>query len=129
MTETQTLKESILETLLIIKACLTSFWFWLPTIFAGYMFLQLWMFFYIHPLTLAILPIILAIYSILEEEKRVKSQYDLDNIKKISASDPIGSHPRNLKGSDWNAEKIVEEYKRLLRDKKKKAEQTKANHS
>jgi len=126
LTATQTLKESILETLLIIKACLTSFWFWLPTIFAGYMFLQLWMFFYIHPLTLAILPIILSIYLTIEEEKRVKAQYGLDNIKQISASDPIGSHPRNLKASTWNAEKVVEEYKRLLRDKKKKAEQTKS---
>ena len=123
MSETQTLKESILETLLIIKACLTSFWFWLPSLFAGYMFLQLWMVFYIHPLTLAILPIILSIYLILEDERRVKAQYGLNDVKKISASDPLGSRPRDLKGFAWNIERAVEEYKRLVSYKKRKAEQ------
>lgn len=122
MTEAQTFKESLLEALLIVKACLTSFWFWLPTIFAGYMFLQLWMMFYIHPLTLAILPIILSIYLALEEDRRIRAQYDLDHAKQFSASDPLGARPHDLGGFRWNVEKAVDEYRRLLKNKRKKVE-------
>ena len=120
MTEKQTLKESLLETLLITKACLTSFWFWLPALFAGYMFLQLWMMFYIHPFTLAVLPIALTIYLAIEEDRRTRAQYGLDSVRQVSASDPLGARPRDLGGFRWNVEKTVGEYKQLL--KRKKAE-------
>lgn len=72
------------------------------------------MVFYINPLSLVILPAILMIYMLLEENKRFKAQYGLDVARKMSASDPMGSRPHDISGSNWNVEKLVEEHKRLL---------------
>jgi hypothetical protein len=67
--------ESLMEILFITKVCLTTFWFWLPILYAIYLFFQIWMFFFLHPLTIFILPTILLVYSILQEEKRFKARY------------------------------------------------------
>jgi len=48
-------KDSLVEAILLVKTCLTTFWFWVPVIFAAYMWAQLGIMFYIHPLALVIL--------------------------------------------------------------------------
>ena len=75
------IKEEIREVLLLIKVCFTTFWFWLPALFAIYLYLQIWMIFFIHPLTIFIFPIILAVYLIYEREKRIKLMYKLDIVE------------------------------------------------
>lgn len=110
------LKEDIVELATLAKACLTTFWFWIPPLFAAYMYFQLWMMFFIHPLTLAILPSIILIYALVEEDKRVKAMYGLDSAKKKSALDPLGSVPREIKGFRWDVEKAMEKYKETLKE-------------
>lgn len=108
----QGLKESIIETFFLVKMCFTCFWFWLPVLFAAYFFIQLWMIVFIHPLTLFILPAILSIYSILQEEERLELQYGFGKKQRLPASHPLGSGPQELKGFAWNVEKALEEYER-----------------
>lgn len=80
--------------------------------------IQLWMFVFLHPLTLLILPTIVCIYAIIDEEKRAKTQYNLYKTKTLRVSDPIGQGARHI--SSWNVEQRVEEYLDVLEGKKKK---------
>lgn len=111
------LKESIGELAIMAKGCLTTFWFWVPPLFAVYMYLQLWMMFFVHPLTLAIFPTILFVYALLQEDKRIRAMYGLDNVKKKKATDPLGSAPHELKGFKWDVEKALNRYEETLKDK------------
>ena len=114
----QDFKESFLEVLLITEVCLTSFYFWLPVLLWAYLFFQLWMMFAIHPLTILILPAILAIYTIILEEKRFKAQHKLANTKCIMALHPIGAHPEPP-SFKWDVEATLKEYVKLLKKNKK----------
>ena len=107
-------KEFFVEVLLIAVACLTSFWFWLPAFFAAYMYFQLWMIFFVHPLTILIVPFVLAIFAMLVEEERVKAQYGLDKIRLLRSSDPLGVSP-TWKKIRWDVEKAVREYQESLK--------------
>ena len=107
-------KEFFVEVLLIAAACLTSFWFWLPALFAAYMYFQLWIIFFVHPLTILIVPFVLAIFAMLVEEERVKAQYGLDKIKLLRSSDPLGVSP-TWKKVRWDVEKAVREYRESLK--------------
>ena len=77
-------------------------------------------FFFVHPLTLFIVPAILSLYAVRQERKRLRSRYGLKKDKEILASDPVGlaAHPRT---SQWDATEAVEEYQAWLaemRDRK-----------
>jgi len=76
MRKEKTFRESLLDTLAIIRTCLTSFWFWLPPLLMTYYFLQFYLVF-IHPLLVLILPTFLAIYGLLLEEKELKRKYNM----------------------------------------------------
>jgi hypothetical protein len=119
------LKESLLEILYLAKCCLTTFWFWLPVLFAGYFFLQIWMMFFIHPLTVLILPAVLCAYGIRQERKRTEAQYGLVKTKALKASHGLGMGPEPLPLYKWEIEKVVQEYTHFLKKKRKKQKQEK----
>ena len=121
----QSMKEDLYEMLLLTKAILTSFWFWLPVIFAAYMYFQLYLM-CIHPLLLLIGPAVITIYALLWEEKRVKAKYGIKDVRVLRASEPMFSLPRPLTRKE-NIESLVEEYKALLEqaEKQKKKDDTK----
>ena len=81
--------------------------------------MQIWLMFWVHPLTILVLPIVLVIYGIIQEEKRAKTFYELNGIKYLSASHSIGEGPK-AKLFNWEVEEYVKEYEKLL---KKKQEQ------
>lgn len=114
------LKETIIELATVAKACLTTFWFWVPPIFALYMWLQLWLMFFVHPLTLIIVPAILLVYSLVQEDKRIKAMYGLQSVKKKNALDPFGASPQELAGYKWDVEKALENYEKTLKKDKEK---------
>jgi len=120
MEENRNFKESLSEVLLIVKCCLTSFWYWLPILFMSYCLLQLWMMFYIHPLTALVLPVLLCIYGIWQEEKRFKARYGIVKTKRLAASHGLGQGPDLMKGFEWEVERFVDEYERLLKEDNKK---------
>lgn len=119
------LKESLLEILYLTKSCLTTFWFWLPVLFAGYFLFQIWMMFYIHPLTVLILPAVLCAYGIRQEQRGIEAQRGLVKTKVLKASHGLGMRPEPLSLHKWEIEKIVEEYTRSLKEKRKKQKQEK----
>ena len=110
--ERQSFKESLLEIFYIAKACLSSFWFWLPPLFVVYMYLELYLLFF-SPLLVLIGPIITIVYVLFWEEKRAKAQYGIKDVKVLSSSDPLFSEPRKAT-SNVEVEKLVEEYEKLI---------------
>jgi hypothetical protein len=110
--EPKTFKESISDVLWIVKSCLTTLWFWVPILFGVYIIIQLWMFFFLSPLSLFIVPGLICIYALKEEDKRTKAQYNLPKTKLLRASHPLGSGPVQM--SNHNIEQSVEEYLRIL---------------
>jgi len=108
------LRESLVEILLITVACLTSFWFWLPALFAAYMYFQLWMILFVHPLTILIVPVVVASFAMVFEEERAKAQFGLDKIKLLKSSDPLGASP-TWKKVRWDVEKAIREYQESLK--------------
>lgn len=117
--EKTSIREDIYEILYLVKTCLTSFWFWLPALFAIFMYGQLLIFLFIHPLLLLVAPTIISIYAILQEKKRLKALYETTDRKILSASDPLGTRPHTPTSKN-NIEEIVEEYVRFLKKKGKK---------
>lgn len=117
--EKQSLKESTREILVIIKVCLTSFWFWLPTLFAIFLYVELYLLF-VNPLLFLIGPIAIIIYALIWEEKRLKAQYDLKEVKIVRSSDPLFTPPRRQKVPE--VDQLLEEYKKLIKRKEKKGE-------
>ena len=71
--EKQSFKESLKEILVVIKVCLTSFWFWLPPLFAIFLFIEIY-FLFVNPLLFIIGPTIIVIYALMWEEKRLKAK-------------------------------------------------------
>lgn len=110
---------SIREILWVVRDCLTTFWFWLPALYAVYLYIQLWITFYVHPLTLLILPTILGIYLIRQEQKQMKTRFGLTKTKTLKSSHALGTGPEPLWRSRWEVEKAVEEYRLLLKGKRK----------
>jgi len=91
MRKIEEFKELVIDILRIVKICITTFWFWFPVLFYSYVFLQLWMLFYISPLTLLILPITIFIYVTILEKKRVKK--DVIKTKQLISSHPLFAKP------------------------------------
>lgn len=113
------MKESLLEVLWMTKQCLTTIWFWIPVLHAAYILLQLWMIFYIHPLTLLILPVVLSIYGILLEEGRIEAQYGIPKTKLLQASHGLGEEPKPIPSHKLDIEKAVQQYSRTLKEEEK----------
>jgi len=111
--------DSFREVLWIAKSTVTTFWFWAPIFFMAYVIFQMWLMFFVHPFTLAILPIALGIYGIRNEEKRIKARYRLGQAKRMFGTHGIGANPEPMKKSEWEVERTVEQYENLLKTKKK----------
>jgi len=111
-------RDSFLEVLWIAKNTLSTFWFWFPIIYMAYVLLQLWMMFYVHPLTLAIVPVILIIYGIRLEDKRVRARYGLAKAKRLSPARELGAQPEPYGKFEWKVEQAVEQYEEMLKKEK-----------
>jgi hypothetical protein len=84
----------------ITGVVLSSKWLWLMVGFGVYFVLQAWLMLAISPLVLFILPGILIVYLIMNEDKRVAAQYSLK--KKV------------VDTTQWNVTKAVDEYVKVL---------------
>jgi O-antigen ligase len=103
-------KASLLESLAIIKTCLTTIWFWIPVLLAAYMWVQLGMMFYISPLAALIVPSILIVYALIQENRRTRALYGLDGMQ----SEDSGK--RLL--AEVDIRRLVSEYNVMLKNKK-----------
>jgi hypothetical protein len=80
----------------ITGTVLTSKWIWLMVGFGAYFIFQAWLMLAISPLALLVLPGILIIYLIVNEDRRTASQYSIK--KKV------------VDTTQWNVSKSVDEY-------------------
>jgi hypothetical protein len=80
----------------ITGAVLTSKWIWLMVGFGLYFILQAWLMLAISPLAVLVLPAVLIIYLIVNENKRTAAQYSLK--KKV------------VDTTQWNVSSAVDEY-------------------
>jgi hypothetical protein len=112
----QAIKDDVLETVLIVKLCFTSFWFWLPILYGGYVVLQIWLLVAVHPLTILILPAIISTFLVITREKRMKAQYGIDDGKPKRSLTPFSLTTRERASSSWDVEKALEEYKKMMKD-------------
>jgi hypothetical protein len=110
------LADSTIEILTIVKACLTTFWFWVPVLFSVSFYLNLLLMFAIHPLVILVLPIVLVVFAMIQEEKRVKAQYGLDEVRVLKASHGLGEGPV-YERKTWDVEKAVKDYEESLKKK------------
>lgn len=104
-------KESLLESMLIIKTCLTTFWFWVPVLLSAYLWVQLGIMFYISPLAALIVPSILVVYALIREDKRTEAQYGLDSKQSEDSGKKLLS--------EVDIRRLVSEYNVMLKNKKK----------
>jgi len=118
-TEEQSLKDSLLDALAIIKAALTTFWFWVPTLFAVFLYVELYLMIF-NPLLFLVGPAIIILYALHWEEKRVKAQYGATDARVMHSSNPIFATPRKLSAQE-EIDELVERYKRLLRKRPEKS--------
>ena len=115
----QSLKESIYELLFLTKVCLTSFWFWVPPLFALFVVIELYMI-CINPLLLLVGPGILIAVALVWEDKRTRAQYGLKEVRLVKSSDMLFTEPRKVE-QGIDVEKLVKEYSSML-DKKKEGD-------
>lgn len=113
-----TMKDDIYEALVTAWVCLTSFWFWLPVMYGGYIVLQIWLLVAVNPLTILILPAIISALLIITREKRMKTQYGIADGKPKSLQ-PFSLTPGERANVSWDVEKALEDYKKLMRKKEK----------
>lgn len=113
----QAIENDVLETLLIVKLCFTSFWFWLPVLYGGYIILQMWLLIMVHPLTILIVPGAISAYLIVQKEKRMKAQYGIDDGKPKRSLHPYSLMPAERAKFSWDVEKALEEYEKMMREK------------
>ncbi len=116
----QSLKDSIYELLYLSKVCLTSFWFWVPPLFALFVVLELYMI-CINPLLLIVGPAAIIVYALVWEDRRVRAQYGLKEIKIVKSGDMLFSAPRKVE-QGVDVEKLVKEYTDMVKKKSETAE-------
>lgn len=108
-------KGSVWDFLVIAKTCFTSIWYWIPVLFQAYMLFQFWLIFFVHPLTLLILPAVLVAYLLWREQKRSEIRYGL---KKKLSSYSIGTKVE----SRSKVELALDEYEKTIKRKRKNKE-------
>ena len=67
----------------------------------------------INPLTIFVGPAIIAVYAITQEEKRMKTQYNVKEEKPRAILRPFNLMPEKKEGFNWDVEKSLEEYRKM----------------
>lgn len=111
----QAVKDDVIETLLLVKTCFSSFWFWLPVVYGGYMIFQIWLLIVVHPLTILIVPGAISAYLIVDEKRRIKAQYGIKDDKQ-RALRPYSLLPTERVDRSWDVEKTLEEYGKMMKE-------------
>ncbi len=120
MKKLEDFKDSFGEVCTIAKTVLSTVWFWVPVAYALYFLVQLWLIFFVHPLTLFAVVTVLGVYAVYLEDKRTTTMYSLKKTKFLSASHGFGEGPSPIDRRDWDVEQTVNEYEVLLRKRKQR---------
>jgi hypothetical protein len=107
--------DSLVELLFVAKTTVTTVWFWVPIAYALYFIAQLWLIFYVHPLTAFAAATILGVYALYLEEKRATARYSLKKTAFLSVTHSFSEGPKPVDEQESEVERTVEEYERLLR--------------
>jgi hypothetical protein len=88
--------DSFAEIVSIAKTVLSTVWFWVPVAYALYFLVQLWLIFFVHPLTAFVAASLLGFYAVYLEGKRAVTRYSLKTTMFLSAADLLkkGKHKK-----------------------------------
>jgi hypothetical protein len=112
--------DAFAEIVSIAKTVLSTVWFWIPVAYALYFLVQLWLIFFVHPLTVFVAASLLGFYAVYLEGKRAVTRYSLKKTMFLSAAHTFGSGPEPIAPHEWEVERTVEEYADLLKKGKQK---------
>ena len=118
MTRLETTVDAAVEAVSIAQTVLATVWFWVPIAYALYFIVQLWLIFYVHPLTAVAAAALLGVYALYLEGKRTASRYSLMVTMRLSATHMLTEGPRPLRA--WEVEQSVEDYENLLKNRGRK---------
>ena len=107
--------DSLADLLFIAKTAVTTVWFWVPIAYALYFIVQLWLIFFVHPLTAFAAASVLGIYAVYLEGKRATARYSLKKATFLSVTHSFSEGPRPVDEQESGVERTVEEYEKLLR--------------
>ena len=110
--------ESLVEAFSVAKTVVGTVWFWIPIGYALYFLLQLWLIFFVHPLTAFVAATLLGVYAVYLEGKRAALRYSLKGTMILSVTHSLAEGPRPLRS--WEVEQTVKEYEDLLSKKKQR---------
>ena len=120
MNRLEGIADSFTEVASIAKTVLSTTWFWVPVAYALYFLVQLWLIFFVHPLTAFVAASLFGFYAVYLEGKRAVARYSLKKTMFLSAGHTFGSGPEPIARHEWEVERTVEEYADLLRKGKHK---------
>jgi hypothetical protein len=120
MNSLRTLRDSVFEVFGIARAAVSNFWFWVPILYSVYFIVQLWLIFFVHPLTVFIAAVFLGLYGIRLEDKRVSSRYSLKKTKRLLPTHVLDEGPQPIETLETEVSRTVNEYEGLLEKREKK---------
>jgi hypothetical protein len=107
--------ESVAEFCSMAKTIMGTVWFWIPLAYALYFIVQMWLMFFVHPLTAVAAATLLGVYAIHLEGKRTVARYALKKTMTLSAMHLFVEGPQPVKGPEKPVEELVDEYGKLLK--------------
>lgn len=110
--------DSLVEVFSIAKTVVATVWFWIPIAYALYFIAQLWLIFYVHPLTAFVAATLLGVYAVYLEGKRATARYSLKKVMFLSVTHSLSEGPKPVDQKEWKVERTVEEYEDLLRKRR-----------
>jgi hypothetical protein len=117
MSRLRTTVATVAELFAVTRTVLGTIWFWIPLAYALYFLVQLWLIFFVSPLTAFAAAAVLGVYAVRLEGKRTVARYALKKTKTLSLS-PMHlfvEGPQPVQNQVPPVEELVEEYGKLLK--------------
>jgi hypothetical protein len=117
MSRLRTTVATVAELFAVTRTVVGTIWFWIPLAYALYFMVQLWLIFFVHPLTAFAAAVVLGVYAVRLEGKRTVARYALKKTKTLSLS-PMHlfvEGPQPVQNPVTPVEELVEEYGKLLK--------------
>jgi hypothetical protein len=117
MSRLRTTVATVAELFAVTRTVLGTIWFWIPLAYALYFLVQLWLIFFVSPLTAFAAAAVLGVYAVRLEGKRTVARYALKKTKTLSLS-PMHlfvEGPQPVQNPVTPVEELVEEYGKLLK--------------
>lgn len=115
MSRLRTTVATVTELFAVTRTVVGTIWFWIPLAYALYFLVQLWLIFFVHPLTAFAAAAVFGVYAMRLEGKRTVARYALKKTKTLSPMHLFVEGPQPVQDPGPPVEELVEEYGKLLK--------------